>query len=102
MAQPLLRRAVEGREDTLTEEEARKILEQSMQVLFYRDARSIDQVRSIISCSFALIPRLVSFKLPRLPPRGCTSPRRANSRRRGPLRRAYGGTARRRSNRSVY
>ncbi|KAJ7046501.1 proteasome endopeptidase complex beta subunit [Mycena alexandri] len=43
IAQPLLRRAVEGREDTLEEEEARKILEQSMQVLFYRDARSIDQ-----------------------------------------------------------
>lgn len=47
IAQPLLRRAVEGREDTLTEEEARKILEQSMQVLFYRDARSIDQVCAI-------------------------------------------------------
>ncbi|KAJ7208002.1 proteasome endopeptidase complex beta subunit [Mycena pura] len=43
IAQPLLRRAVEGNEDTLTKEEARKILEQSMQVLFYRDARSIDQ-----------------------------------------------------------
>jgi 20S proteasome subunit beta 7 len=44
IAQPLLRSAVEGKEDTLTEDEARKILEQSMQVLFYRDARSLDQV----------------------------------------------------------
>jgi len=43
IAQPLLRRAVEGNEDTLTEEEARKIIEQSMQVLFYRDARSLDK-----------------------------------------------------------
>ena len=45
IAIPLLRDAVEGREDTLTEDEARKILEQSLQVLYYRDARSIDQVR---------------------------------------------------------
>ncbi|KAJ6510417.1 proteasome endopeptidase complex beta subunit [Mycena sanguinolenta] len=43
IAQPLLRSAVEGREDTLTEDEARKILEESMRVLFYRDARSLDQ-----------------------------------------------------------
>ncbi|THH04269.1 hypothetical protein EW145_g5646 [Phellinidium pouzarii] len=43
IAQPLLRRAVEGREDQLTEEEARKIIEQSMRVLFYRDARSLNK-----------------------------------------------------------
>ncbi|EIW77841.1 proteasome endopeptidase complex beta subunit [Coniophora puteana RWD-64-598 SS2] len=43
IAQPLLRKAVEGKEDTLTEEEARKILEDSMRVLFYRDARSINK-----------------------------------------------------------
>ncbi|KAJ7471818.1 nucleophile aminohydrolase [Mycena latifolia] len=43
IAQPLLRRAVEGREDTLTEDEARAIITQSMQVLFYRDARSLDK-----------------------------------------------------------
>lgn len=35
---------MEGREDTLTEEEARKILENSMRVLFYRDARSLNKV----------------------------------------------------------
>ena len=44
LAQPLLRTAVEGREDTLTEEEARKIIEDCMRVLFYRDARSLDKV----------------------------------------------------------
>ncbi|KAF7290551.1 Proteasome subunit beta [Mycena indigotica] len=43
IAQPLLRRAVEGRENELTADEARKILEDSMRVLFYRDARSLDQ-----------------------------------------------------------
>ncbi|KAJ7074513.1 proteasome endopeptidase complex beta subunit [Mycena amicta] len=43
IAQPLLRRAVEGRERDLTADEARKILEDSMRVLYYRDARSLDQ-----------------------------------------------------------
>lgn len=44
IAQPLLRKAVEGREDVITEEEARKILEDSLRVLFYRDARSLNKV----------------------------------------------------------
>jgi 20S proteasome subunit beta 7 len=43
IAQPLLRTAVEGRENDLTEEEALKIIEQCMKVLFYRDARSINK-----------------------------------------------------------
>ncbi|KIM87768.1 hypothetical protein PILCRDRAFT_814483 [Piloderma croceum F 1598] len=43
IAQPLLRSAVENNEDTLTEEAARKIIEDSMRVLFYRDARSINK-----------------------------------------------------------
>ncbi|RXW22305.1 hypothetical protein EST38_g3549 [Candolleomyces aberdarensis] len=43
IAQPLLRKAVEGREDELTEEQARKIIEECMRVLFYRDARSLDK-----------------------------------------------------------
>ncbi len=43
LAQPLLRKAVEGREAELDEAEARKILESCMQVLFYRDARSINR-----------------------------------------------------------
>lgn len=45
IAQPLLRKAVEGRETELTEEEGIKIIEQSMKVLFYRDARSLNKVR---------------------------------------------------------
>jgi 20S proteasome subunit beta 7 len=43
IAQPLLRKAVERRENILTEEEARKIIEESMRVLYYRDARSINK-----------------------------------------------------------
>ncbi|KAJ7707183.1 hypothetical protein B0H16DRAFT_1481647 [Mycena metata] len=43
IVQPLLRRTFDGRKETLEEDEARQIIEQSMQVLFYRDARSIDQ-----------------------------------------------------------
>lgn len=43
IAQPLLRKAVEGREDELTEEQARTILIQSLKVLFYRDARSLNK-----------------------------------------------------------
>ncbi|KIM41653.1 hypothetical protein M413DRAFT_444911 [Hebeloma cylindrosporum] len=43
IAQPLLRTAVEGFEDVLTEEQALKIIENSMKVLFYRDARSLNK-----------------------------------------------------------
>ncbi|KAL0948167.1 hypothetical protein HGRIS_010779 [Hohenbuehelia grisea] len=46
IAQPLLRTAVEGFEETLTEEQAFKILENSMRVLFYRDARSINKYQT--------------------------------------------------------
>ncbi|KAF9035262.1 proteasome endopeptidase complex beta subunit [Panaeolus papilionaceus] len=48
LAQPLLREAVEGREDTLTEEEALQIIENSMRVLFYRDARSLNKYQVAI------------------------------------------------------
>lgn len=44
IAQPLLRKAVEGYEDTLTEEQALSIIETSMKVLYYRDARSLNKV----------------------------------------------------------
>ncbi|TFK71410.1 proteasome endopeptidase complex beta subunit [Pluteus cervinus] len=43
IAQPLLRKAVEGNENTLTEDAAMAILEESMRVLYYRDARSLDK-----------------------------------------------------------
>lgn len=51
IALPLLRSAVEGREDTLTEAEAQAILEQCMKVLFYRDARSLNKVCHV-RCAF--------------------------------------------------
>ncbi|KIJ92673.1 hypothetical protein K443DRAFT_685103 [Laccaria amethystina LaAM-08-1] len=43
IAQPLLRKAVEGREDVITEAEALEIIETSMRVLYYRDARSLNK-----------------------------------------------------------
>ncbi|KAI0340995.1 proteasome endopeptidase complex beta subunit [Trametopsis cervina] len=43
IAIPLLRNVVDGNEDTLTEEEARKIIQDCMRVLFYRDARSLNK-----------------------------------------------------------
>lgn len=47
LAQPLLRKRVEGREDTLEEEEAVKIMDDCMRVLYYRDARSLNRVSAI-------------------------------------------------------
>lgn len=44
IAQPLLRKAVEGHETTLTEEDAIKIVDDALRVLFYRDARSLNKV----------------------------------------------------------
>ena len=54
IAQPLLRKAVEGYEDVLTEAQAFEILETCMRVLFYRNARSLDKV-----WGFMLLNRLV-------------------------------------------
>lgn len=44
LAQPILRKRVEGREDDITEQEAIDIINDCMRVLFYRDARSINKV----------------------------------------------------------
>ncbi|CAG8463361.1 20654_t:CDS:2 [Dentiscutata erythropus] len=43
LAQPILRKLVEGHEDTLSEEEAIDAIETCMRVLFYRDARSLNK-----------------------------------------------------------
>lgn len=48
IAQPLLRKAVEGKEDTLTEEAAIKVVQDAMRVLYYRDARSLNKVHLIL------------------------------------------------------
>jgi 20S proteasome subunit beta 7 len=50
IAIPLLRKAVEGREDTLTAADAERILEDCMRVLFYRDARSLNKVSKCTRC----------------------------------------------------
>ncbi|EJD38155.1 proteasome endopeptidase complex, beta subunit [Auricularia subglabra TFB-10046 SS5] len=43
IAQPLLRKYVEGREEQIEEEEAKRIIAECMKVLFYRDARSLNK-----------------------------------------------------------
>ncbi|CAH1766657.1 14789_t:CDS:2 [Entrophospora sp. SA101] len=43
LVQPILRNAVEGREDTLTEEEAITAIDNCMKVLYYRDTRSLNK-----------------------------------------------------------
>ncbi|KAJ1964731.1 Proteasome subunit beta type-7 [Dipsacomyces acuminosporus] len=45
LAQPILRKRVEGREDEITEDEAVEILDECMRVLYYRDARSLNKLR---------------------------------------------------------
>lgn len=67
IAQPLLRKAVEGREDTLTEREAQAILEESLLVLFYRDARSLDKASPTNLSSLPLGLSFHSTKSQRLP-----------------------------------
>lgn len=43
IAIPILRAAVDNKENTLTEEDARKLLHECMRVLYYRDGRSLDK-----------------------------------------------------------
>ncbi len=56
MAQPLLREAYEakagldGNGELLTAEEAEKLLDDCMKVLFYRDARSLNKVSGQLKC----------------------------------------------------
>jgi 20S proteasome subunit beta 7 len=52
IAQPLLRKAVEGREHVLTEEEGIAILGNAMKVLFYRDARSLNKVHAFTPLTY--------------------------------------------------
>lgn len=45
LAQPLLRKEWEDKKGRLTKEDARKVLEASLKVLFYRDARSLNKIQ---------------------------------------------------------
>ena len=79
IAIPLLRAAVDGRVDELTEENARSLLHECMRVLFYRDARSLDKVR-LRSLPFLLYD-LFRWKCELM--RDATVPNRDGERRRG-------------------
>ncbi|KAI9297191.1 proteasome endopeptidase complex, beta subunit [Neoconidiobolus thromboides FSU 785] len=45
LAQPILREAYENSNGQLSEDEAKQVLEKSMKVLYYRDARSINKIQ---------------------------------------------------------
>lgn len=98
IAQPLLRKSVEGREDTLTEEEALKIIENSMRVLYYRDARSINKVTHFNAFFlFRLILNInilgfFSIKWLRSPVQVLRFPNRNRWKRHGRLQRVFEGT----------
>ena len=48
LAQPLLRKAVEGKETVLTQEQASKIMDDCLRVLYYRDARSLNKYQKAV------------------------------------------------------
>jgi len=60
IAQPLLRKAVEGNEETLTEAEAREIMTNALRVLFYRDARSLNkyQIATVTANGVTISPSI--------------------------------------------
>jgi 20S proteasome alpha/beta subunit len=64
LAQPLLRKALDDLgpdgEKSLSEDDARKILENAMRVLFYRDARSLNKVR-VLGCFVPAFSALSRF-----------------------------------------
>lgn len=103
IAQPLLRKAVEGHEHELTEEQALAIIEQSMKVLFYRDARSIDKVSYWVH-SQALICADLAFSIKLRPsqPKVPKYQNRVISRRPGLLQRVFEGMARKLSDYMMY
>jgi 20S proteasome subunit beta 7 len=64
IAQPLLRNAVEKKNgEPLTEEEAKKLLDDCMRVLFYRDARSLNKLqRATVTASGVTISEPYSLE----------------------------------------
>jgi 20S proteasome subunit beta 7 len=83
LAQPLLRKALDDLgpdgEKLLEEKDARKILENAMKVLFYRDARSMNKVRFCVYFLPSFLPRLcrpeTHAQLGAVPNRDCSSRR---------------------------
>ena len=67
LAQPLLRKAVEGNEDTMTFEEAKALLESCMRVMYYRDARAINKVNHVVKYHMLLFNYLVGHHRSCLP-----------------------------------
>ena len=55
LTQPLLRKAAEGKEDTLTEDEAIEILDSCIKILFYRDGRSLNKVFKCLHIHFCYV-----------------------------------------------
>ena len=100
IAQPLLRKSVEGREDTLTEEEAHKIIENSMRVLYYRDARSFNKVNSFILSTYTQNINILGFSIKwlRSPIQALTFLNRYSWKLHGLLQRVFEGTALKLSN----
>lgn len=90
IAQPLLRRVLDDRQggfETLSEDEAKSIIETCMKVLFYRDARSLNKVRMPHSHlgRGACADFDDSTKSPSSPPEASRSPDRSRHRPNGAL-----------------
>lgn len=63
IALPLLRKAVEGKEKEITEEQAIKLMDDCMRVLFYRDARSLNKIqRATVTAAGVKITEPYSLK----------------------------------------
>ena len=96
IAQPLLRKYVEGREGVLTEAESRQIMEDCMKVLFYRDARSLNKVRLLRLLELYWLT-VISTKSRRSRQMASRSPSRSVHRLSGRLRRRSGDMVHRHS-----
>lgn len=67
-----MRKAVEGRESTLTEAEALEIMETCLKVLFYRDARSLNKVSALRNVESTSTDRTYSVPNGHCDREGCT------------------------------
>ena len=102
IAQPLLRKAVEPYADVLKEEQAQKILEDCMRVLFYRDARSLNKASTFVKWFMTPLVscRRASSKLLPLLQKGSRFRNHVNLKHHGDLQRELEGMVHRRNDRS--